>query len=164
MKTTLLALLMLFGLSVQAETEVEAQACPDLSGVYTCGEEELTVETFELNGVYYLEFNGNGGLPADGAWLQLPDSEEEKNAKFRLTCGDKAPYGSHFLLDYESDLYQQGQYVAFLDAEVYFYINVNNELAQDTVGVAKGSWGEQPIDEKIVCTKKSVSPDNNETN
>lgn len=147
MKTTLAALLVLFGLSAQAS------ACPDISGVYTCGEEEITVDTYELNGVTYLEFNNQGGIPADNNWMDLPDSEKEKNAKMRLSCGDKDAYGPHYLLDYEADLYDQGQYLAFLDAEIYVY-QEKDTLFQVTTGLAKGSWGEQPISDKIACTRK----------
>ena len=132
---------------------IGAWACPDLSGTYTCDGEELAVETFELNGVNYLEFNANGALPADGKWLDLPDSETEKNAKIRLTCGNKAPYGDSYVLDYEADLYDAGTNVAALDVEIFFHKD-GETLKQSVVGKAKGSWGEQPVNEVTVCTKK----------
>ncbi len=147
MKSLLTVVAITLGLSVSAF------ACPDLSGEYVCGQEELVVDTFELNGTHYIEFNGNGGLPADNKWVNLPDSETEKNAKIRLTCGTSNTYGDHFLLDYEADVYDKGQYLAFLDSEVFFYVD-SDTFVQKVVGKAKGSWGEQPIDEETICTKK----------
>lgn len=128
-------------------------SCPDLSGMYVCNDEEVTVDTFELNGLNYLELNGGGGVPADANWSQLPDSEQMKNAKIRLTCGENDIFGSHFLLDYELDLYNRNEHEAFLDLEVYYYME-NDSLVQNTIGVAKHDLGEDPITEKIVCTKK----------
>ncbi|MCB0356346.1 MAG: hypothetical protein KDD40_05030, partial [Bdellovibrionales bacterium] len=83
----------------------------------------------------------------------LPDSEDEKNAKIRLTCGSKDPYGAHYLLDYESEIYDQGNKFADVDAEVYFHMEGDN-FVQTTTGKAIGDFGEFPLDEKVVCTKK----------
>ena len=82
MKTTLLALLMLLGFSANAELDETTQACPDLSGVYTCGQDELTVDTFELSGVHYLEFDNNGGLPADGLGYNFLILRKRRMLKF----------------------------------------------------------------------------------
>jgi len=148
MKTTLTTLLLFFGLSTQAF------ACPDLTGVYVCGEDEVTIDTYELSGVNYFEVNGQGRIPADGSWFQLPDSETEKNAKLSMTCGDKAPYGQHFVLNYQADMYDQGQYIALLDAQMYYFLD-SDTFVQETTGTVKGSWGEQPIQsQKVVCTRK----------
>ncbi len=141
-----------FIISALVGFSVQLWACPDLTGTYVCGGEDVAVETFELDGVNYLEFNGNS-LPADGQWLSIPDSETERNAKIRLSCGNSQDYGDHYLLDYEADLYDQGQKFAFLDAEVYIH-KTGEDLTQTTTGSAKGTWGEQPLHEVMVCTKK----------
>jgi hypothetical protein len=127
-------------------------ACPQISGKFDCNGNEVAVETFELDGVKYLEINGQG-LPADGNWLDLPDSENERNAKIRLTCGDNERFGGYYLLDYEADLYEEGEKYAFLDVESYFHME-GEDFKETTEGLAKGEFGEVPVNSVNVCKKK----------
>ena len=145
MKQMLLAALALtFGLS--------AWACPDLTGTYMCDGDVLQVETSQQGGTTVYTLNGSA-IPADNQWYSLPDSPEEKNAKLKMSCNTSADRGDFAMVDYVSDYYSDGQYLANIVMEVYFFMN-GQDLQQDIVGSAKGNGFEQPINESVVCTRQ----------
>ncbi|MCB0419555.1 MAG: hypothetical protein KDD61_01075 [Bdellovibrionales bacterium] len=132
-----------------------AYACPNLSGTYLCGHEEMLVETYYDNSTYFLRFGGGFPFPADGSLIAIPDFDDMKQIKVYLTCEDAAPYGAHLKMDYSGQRYNdQGQHISTIALDMHFYSGSNGEFVQQAMGTETDvSGNEMPISEAESCVK-----------
>jgi hypothetical protein len=134
---------------------VNAFACPDLTGSYTCKYQDGTSETMTFSqqdnkdGVTVYNMNGEN-LPADNQVYNMQDSQNLKNGTFRLWC-DQA---NSAILDAEvlGQYYDQGQYYGDLTLDMAYSLD-NGNLKQVTTGSLKGAAGQQPINDEMTCTR-----------
>lgn len=137
---------------------VQAFACPNLTGTYSCtyeGQtEQIQMSQTETNGVtVYTMKNPNdpndqgGSLPADNVVYKLEDSEQFKNGTIRGWCEGEA-----FKIEQIGSYFDQGQHIGDLQAVISMSLNGGN-LVQDTQGVYKTGSGDYPISNSMTCSR-----------
>lgn len=144
---TLLALLVL--------GSVNAFACPDLTGDFTCtyndGSTELIKVTQEnRDGVTYYSF-GDELTPADNVVYTVPDDETLKQGTFRAWCDDDVTLKAELVGKY----YDAGQFYGDLTMLMSYTLD-NGNLKDVTTGSLKNDNGEYPINNELVCTRNAA--------
>lgn len=129
---------------------VQAFACPDLTGTFTCKYSDGSQETMNItyrteNGVSYYKYD-SAEFAADGTVYPLQDSDNLKNGTFAATCSDDVTLKENIKGDY----YYQGTNYGPLDMIINVSLSSNGDLQQVASGTLKG----QTIPEQTVsCTK-----------
>jgi hypothetical protein len=133
---------------------VNAYACPDLTGTYTCKYQDNTTEVVSISqenkdGVMVYNYNGSA-LPADNQVYQIPDQDSLKQGTFRAWCdeADATVLQTELLGKY----YDQGQFAGDLTLDMAFSLN-GTDLRQLTTGKLVNSDGEYPIGTDVTCTR-----------
>ncbi|MGE3682473.1 MAG: hypothetical protein AB7G93_12175 [Bdellovibrionales bacterium] len=132
-----------------AFVSVQAYACPDLAGSYTCTDEEgktesVTIKQEMKDGVTVYDYNGSS-VPADNVVYPVPDDESLKETTFRAWCADNM-LKAQILSKY----YSEGTYVADLELNLDFS-KTEGGLKQVTTGALKNSGGEYPLNSEMNC-------------
>lgn len=131
---------------------VQAYACPELTGSYTCayqdGSSEVVTISQELkDGVTIYTHNGSQ-IPADNVAYPVPDDANLREATFRAFCSDEATLTANLVGKY----FQDGQYFGDLNMTSNFTLDGAN-LKQVTTGTLKNQGGEYPLNSEMVCTR-----------
>lgn len=131
---------------------VQAYACPDLTGNYTCtyhdGSSEAVVISQEVkDGVTVYTHNGTP-IPADNVTYPVPDDASLKDATFRAYCSDANTLSANLIGKY----FQDGQYFGDLNLTSNFSV-ANGDLKNVTVGSLKNTGGEYPLNSEITCKR-----------
>lgn len=130
---------------------VQAFACPNLTGSYTCNygngqSEQISVSQREANGITYYSYN-NDEFAADGSVVPLQDSADLKQATFKAWC-ENTTLKNQIMGKY----YNNGTYFGDLNM-VIDITSANGNLQQNATGNLKGSQGDYPINNSVTCTK-----------
>ena len=131
---------------------VQAFACPQLTGNYTCkyqnGQSTALILTQDSkSNVTIYSLNGQQ-LPADNQVQPLPDEDTLKNATIRAWCNDDSALHTELIGKY----YQQGRYFGDLTMDEDLSM-ANQNLRQVTTGNVKNSGGTYPVNSDITCTR-----------
>ncbi len=131
---------------------VQAWACPDLTGTFTCtyqdGSQEVVNMSQELkNGVTVYNYNGTP-VAADNVVNDVPDDESLKQATFRAWCDDNITLKAELKGKY----YSEGNYFGDLLMNMEFTM-VGNDLKQVSTGSIKNSGGDYPLNGETLCTR-----------
>jgi hypothetical protein len=129
---------------------VNAWACPDLTGTYTCKYQDGQTEVVTLSqenkdGVVIYNYNGSS-IPADNVARPVPDDATLREGTFRAWC-ETDIFKAQLLGKY----YDQGVYFGDLTLNIDF-TKVGNDLKQVNTGSVKNSASEYPINAEVVCT------------
>lgn len=140
---TLLAVLLL--------GSVQAFACPNLTGSFTCtysdgSSEVLNITQEAKEGV--TTYNINQSLtPADNVIYTVPDDETLKEGTFRAWCNDDVTLKGELIGKY----YDQGSFFGDLLLNIDYSLDGAN-LKQVTTGTLTSANGQYPINAETVCT------------
>jgi hypothetical protein len=133
---------------------VQAFACPDLAGSYTCSHQDgstevVTVSQENKDGVMIYQYN-DAAIPADNQVYQLPDDQDLKDATFRAWCDTT----NADLLQTQliGKYYSQGSYYGDLTLNMTFSL-AGTDLKQTTTGTLKNSGGEYPLNNELTCKR-----------
>ncbi len=131
---------------------VQAYACPQLTGAYTCAYQDGSSEVITLSqelkdGVTVYTHNGST-IPADNVAYPVPDDANIREATFRATCTGDVTLSANLTGKY----YQDGQYFGDLNMTSNFSLN-GKDLKQVTVGTLKNQGGEHPLNSELTCTR-----------
>ncbi len=131
---------------------VNAFACPDLTGNFTCtysdgSTEQLAVTQENKDGITQYNFGGEV-TPADNAVYQIPDDATLKQGTFRAWCEDDVTLKAEILGKY----YDQGTYYGDLTLNINYSIE-NGNLKDYTTGSLVNTAGTYPINSETVCTR-----------
>lgn len=135
---------------------VNAYACPDLSGSFTCTSQDNTSEVVTLSqenkdGITIYNYNGSM-IPADNQAYQVPDDQNLKEGTFRAWCdaNDNVTLKTELIGKY----YDQGSYYGDLTMNMDFSLN-GTDLRQVTTGKLVNSGGEQPLNGDMTCVRNA---------
>ena len=135
---------------------VNAYACPDLSGSFTCTYQDGTTEAITISqdnkdGVTVYRYN-NSDLPADNQVHPIADSQNIKNGTFRAWCDEKEAT----LLQTEilGKYYQDGSYYGDLTMDMAMSLS-GNDLHQVTNAKIVNSGGTYPSTGETTCVRDS---------
>ena len=139
-------------LAILAFSSINAFACPDLTGTFTCtfsdgSSDVLTVSQENKDGVTLYIFGGEV-TPADNAIYTIPDDATLKQGTFRAWCDDSVTLKAQILGQY----YDAGQYYGDLTLNINYTIE-NGNLKDYTNGTLVNSNGTYPINSETVCTR-----------
>lgn len=131
---------------------VNAWACPELTGSFTCtyqdGSSEVVEMTQELkDGVTTYMYNGSA-IPADNVVYQVPDDQTLKQGTFRAWCDDTVTLKAELKGQY----YDQGNYFGDLVMNMEFSL-AGSDLKSVTTGTLTNSGGQYPLNGETVCTR-----------
>ena len=137
---------------------IQAFACPNLTGTYSCTYEgqtsQVQLSQTETNGVtVYTMKDPNdpadqgGSLPADNVVYKLEDSEQFKNGTLRGWCEGEA-----FKIEQTGSYFDQGQHIGDIQAILTMSLS-NGNLVQDTQGTYKTGSGDYPIASNMTCNR-----------
>lgn len=134
---------------------VNAWACPELTGSYTCtyqdgSNEVVTISQENKNGVTTYNYNGST-VTADNIARPMPDDETLKQGTFRAWCENDA-----LRVEMLGKYYNEGNYFGDLTLNLSF-AKSGGDLKQVTIGNLKNSGGEYPLNSEVVCTRQSGS-------
>lgn len=129
---------------------VNAWACPDLTGTYTCKYQDGQTETITLSqenkdGVVVYNYNGST-IAADNVSRPVPDDAALREGTFRAWCEGEALKGQLLGKYYDKGVYF-GDLTLNLDVT-----KVGNDLKQVNTGSVKNSASEYPINAEVLCT------------
>lgn len=132
---------------------VQAYACPELTGTYTCtyndgSKEVISIsQTTDRNGLTIYNYDGSE-IPADNKHYVVPDDQTLKEGTFRAWCEDNVSLKTQLLGKY----YQDGGYYGDLTLNVDFSLN-GRELRQVTSGSVKNTGGQFPLSGNTTCVR-----------
>ncbi|MBX3020339.1 MAG: hypothetical protein KF799_01575 [Bdellovibrionales bacterium] len=134
---------------------VQAFACPDLTGTYTCAYQDGSSEVITLSqsvdkdGITVFNYNGSQ-IPADNQLYPIPDDDTLKEGTFRAWCDTANPalLQSQLLGKY----WNNGAYYGDLTMNMTFSLS-GRDLKQTTQGTLKNAGGEYPLNSELVCTR-----------
>ncbi len=134
---------------------INAWACPNLAGNYTCtyqdgSSEMVSISQENKNGVITYSYNGSS-VPADNIARQIPDDETIKQGTFRAWCEDVV-LKAEMLGKY----YSNGSLYGDLTLNMSFS-KIGNDLKNVTVGLLKNSGGEYPLNSEVTCSFNSAN-------
>jgi hypothetical protein len=131
---------------------VQAFACPDLTGNYTCTYSDGSSETVAVSQDTKGEittYNYNGStVVADNQTYPVPDDDTIKQATFRAWCASATALKAELIGKY----YDRGTLMGDLTLVLELSLEGSN-LKQVSSGVLKNSAGERPFSNEIVCTR-----------
>lgn len=138
-------------IALAAAFSVQAFACPNLTGSYTCDygngqTEQMTISQEERNGVTFYKYN-NDEFAADGTVYPLQDSAELKQGTFKAWC-ESTILKNQIMGKY----YNNGSYFGDLDMTMDLTLN-NGNLSQVAKGSLKSANGDYPINQTVTCNK-----------
>lgn len=133
---------------------VQAYACPELSGSFTCtyqdgSTEIMTISQTNKDGITVYTANGSE-IPADNQTHPIPDDASLKQATFRAWCNGTASLDAQLLGKY----YQEGAYYGDLTLNTSFSL-VGTDLKQVTTGNLVNSGGTYPLNSELTCTRNN---------
>ncbi len=131
---------------------VQAYACPELTGAYTCtyqdgSSEVVTISQEDKAGVTVYNYNGSS-IPADNAVYPIPDDESVKSATFRAWCENASLKGNIV-----GKYWNNGALFGDLDMTLDLSLDGTN-LKSVTTGTLKATDGTSyPLDGDISCVR-----------
>jgi hypothetical protein len=131
---------------------VQAYACPQLTGAYTCtyqdgSKEVVTIaQNKDANNVDVYNYNGSTIL-TDNVAYPIPDDQQLKQGTFRAWCADDTTLQTQVVGKY----YQQGNYFGDLTMNLNLSLK-GTDLHQVTIGSLKNTGGEYPLNGDVTCT------------
>jgi hypothetical protein len=132
---------------------VQAFACPNLAGIYTCTHdgsvETLTLNQSDKDGVTIYDYNGSS-FPADNKAHLIPDDENLKAASARVWCD--AADGTLLRTQVFGKYYVNNSYLGDLTLDVTRSLSGQN-LKQVSRGMLKTPLDEYPVESESVCTR-----------
>ena len=132
---------------------VQAYACPELSGTFTCtysdGQTEQVVMSQQVrpDGVTVYNYGGTE-VVTDNSVNAIPDDETLKEGTFRAWCSDASTLNAQLLGKY----FDQGAYYGDLTMNLAFTM-VGSDLKQVTTGNLKSATDEYPLDNETTCVR-----------
>lgn len=133
---------------------VNAYACPDLTGSFTCTYQDNTSEVVTISqenkdGVMVYNYNGSA-IPADNQAYQVPDDQNLKEGTFRAWCDPS----TDTVLNTEliGKYYQDGSYFGDLNLDMTFALDGAN-LKQVSKGTLTNQSDTYPLDGELTCTR-----------
>ncbi len=130
---------------------VNAYACPELTGSYTCtyqdgSSEVLSISQENKDGVTVYNYNGSM-IPADNKVYPVPDDETLKQATFRAWC-ETATLKGNIVGKY----YNNGALFGDLDMTLSLSLD-GTSLKSVTTGALTNSGGTYPLDGSVTCAR-----------
>lgn len=140
---TVLFVIMGFGL--------QAKACPDLSGQYTCTSDDLTeteslVVTQETSPVLKVTVNGSEML-LDNKNYPMTGDPTLRNANIRSWCADNAVKS-----EVTGDFYDNDKKIGDIDT-LTSYSLIGDSFIETVTGRIRNPAGETPLDNRLLCTR-----------
>jgi hypothetical protein len=141
---------------------VQAFACPDLAGTYTCkyqddSSESVTISQEQTNGVtvYNLIYGSSPSsaskISADNQPYLIPDDENLKQASYRAWCDTN---DSNVLqTQLTGKYYAQGSFHGDLTLSMS-YSRSGADLKQVNQGTLKTADGQSPLGSVMLCTRE----------
>ncbi|MGE4133701.1 MAG: hypothetical protein AB7F86_18840 [Bdellovibrionales bacterium] len=135
-----------------AAFSLQAWACPDLTGNFTCtyqngSSEIISISQAEKAGVTVYNYNGSE-IPADNVVYNLPDDETLKESTFRAWCEGASLKGNIV-----GKYYNQGSYFGDLDMVLDLSL-AGSDLHSVTTGTLKSASGDYPLDGEVTCVRQ----------
>lgn len=129
---------------------VQAFACPELTGTFTCTYSDGTSETMAIsqqvvNGVTVYNYNGTE-IRADNQIYPVPEDETLKEGTFRAWCEDAVTLKGEMKGKY----YNGGSYFGDLVMNLAFS-KAGSDLKQVTTGNLKNGGGDYPLNSEVTC-------------
>lgn len=140
-------------LSVALLFSVQAYACPQLVGSYTCTYQDGTKEVVTIsqnkdrNNVDVYDYNGSTIVTDNNAY-PIPDDQQLKGGTFRAWCDDETTLQTQLVGEY----YQQGNYYGRLTMNLNLSLQ-GSDLKQTTTGNLVNTGGTYPLNGETVCAK-----------
>lgn len=138
-----------------ALVSVQAFACPDLTGNYSCVYQDGTKEVVSItqeqkNGVTTFLYNGSA-IVADNQAYPMADDQNLREATFRAWCDSADPtlLQTQLLGKY----YTNGAYYGDLTMNMNFSM-AGSDLKQTNTGTLKNAGGEYPLNSELTCTRQ----------
>lgn len=133
---------------------VNAFACPDLTGSFTCTNQDGTTSTLAMSqenkdGVTIYNYDGQS-LPADGQVYKMDDSQNLKDGTIKATCDDNANTMNTEIL---GKYYENGEFAGDLTLDIAMSLDASSNLLQVYTGKIVNQGGDYPINQQMTCTR-----------
>ncbi len=131
---------------------VQAFACPNLTGSFTCtyqdgSSETVTISQADKAGVTVYNYNGSD-IPADNMTYQIPDDESLKQATFRAWCENESLKGNIV-----GKYYNNGSYFGDLNMVLDLALEGNNLKSTTSGSLVDTSGKSYPLDGTTTCVR-----------
>ena len=138
---------------VGALVSASAFACPNLSGVYTCPDQQNGPQTVEItqteeNGITTYFQNGES-LVSDNLVKPIPESADFKEGTMQAFCE-----GDALKVAVKGKVWDQGQFFGDLDVVSNYSLDADKNLVDTFDGSVKSAQGNYPINDLTTCVRQ----------